>query len=77
LREFVDCAFASVGLEAGPHLAVDAALARPSDIAASRGDPSRAAQDLGWRAQKRMPEVVHAMVEARRAAVASGPKVAT
>jgi GDPmannose 4,6-dehydratase len=80
LREFVDCAFASVGLEAAPHLAVDAALARPSDIAVSRGDPSRAAQDLGWRAQKRMPEVVHAMVAARcagRAAVGGPPKGAT
>jgi GDPmannose 4,6-dehydratase len=65
LREFVDCAFAAVGLDAAAHLSVDPTLARPSDIAVSRGDPSRAAQELGWRAGKRMPEVVDAMVAAR------------
>jgi GDPmannose 4,6-dehydratase len=79
LRAFVDCAFAAVGLDAAAYLAVDPALARPSDIAVSRGDPSRAASDLGWRASLRMPDVVRAMVEARRqrsptAGIPEGPR---
>jgi GDPmannose 4,6-dehydratase len=65
LRAFVDCAFAAVGLDAARYLAVDPSLARPSDIAVSRGDPRRAATELDWRAMRQMPEVVSAMVEAR------------
>lgn len=77
LREFVDCAFAAVGLDAAAHLTVDPALVRPLDIAVSRGDPSRAGQDLDWRAGKRMAEVVAAMIEARRCPWPAAPREST
>jgi GDPmannose 4,6-dehydratase len=72
LRAFVDCAFAAVGLDAARYLTVDPSLARPSDIAVSRGDPSRAAAELDWRALRKMPEVVGEMVKARLGPEAGG-----
>ena len=68
LRAFVERAFAAVGLDWREHVRSDPALARPSDIAVSRADPSRAAAELGWRASMRMPQVVDAMVAAHRGA---------
>jgi GDPmannose 4,6-dehydratase len=44
----------------------DAALLRPSDLAYSGGDPSRAAERLGWRATVRGTEAVRRMVQAEQ-----------
>lgn len=63
LQAFVAEAFASVGLDWAAHVDTDASLFRPTDIAWSQGDPSKAAQQLGWRAQTRMRAMVAKMVE--------------
>jgi GDPmannose 4,6-dehydratase len=67
LRAFVAEAFEATGLDWQDHVATDAALLRPSDLAYSGGDPSRAAERLGWRATVRGAEVVRRMVEAEQA----------
>ena len=63
LQAFVAEAFASVGLDWAAHVDTDSSLFRPTDIAWSQGDPSKAAQQLGWRAQTRMRAMVAKMVE--------------
>ncbi|MGD0217887.1 MAG: GDP-mannose 4,6-dehydratase [Desulfobaccales bacterium] len=63
LEEFVDAAFAQVGLRWRDHVVIDPELLRPTDIAVSRGNPQKAASTLGWRARCRMPEVVRLMCQ--------------
>jgi len=69
LAEFVQAAFACVGLEWRDHVEIDDSLFRPTDLMAGRADPSRAERVLGWQASKSMPEVVLLMVEVERGAV--------
>lgn len=74
LEEFVAAAFAAAGLDWRRHVEHDASLARPTESGCGRGDPSRAAADLGWRARFTMPDVARMMVEARlRAEADEGP----
>lgn len=62
LREFTAQAFDAVGLDWQDHVDVDPSLFRPSDIAISRANPSKAARCLGWQAGLRPAEVARAMV---------------
>lgn len=71
LQQFIEAAFAAVGLDAGDHVETDPALLRAADILTSHADPSRAARDLGWTAQTLMAGLVARLVEEERAA--SGP----
>jgi GDPmannose 4,6-dehydratase len=64
LKDFVIAAFAAVGLNSAEHIHTDPTLFRPSDIQKGMADPSRAADELGWRASKRFDDVVSMMVEA-------------
>jgi GDPmannose 4,6-dehydratase len=69
LQDFVAHAFSSVDLDWRDHVDSDPALMRPSDLSVSSGDPSKAADVLGWRAARTMPDVVEAMVAAERDAL--------
>ena len=69
LMDFTDAAFSAVGLDWRDHVEFDAALARPTDIAVVRADPSQAAHRLNWRAQTRGLDVARRMVEAEVAAL--------
>ncbi len=64
LEEFVQRAFDYFGLDWRRHVETDPALLRPSDIASSVGNPSKAERLLGWRAATAMPGVVAALCEA-------------
>jgi len=64
LQDFVDSAFAAVGLRAADHVEIDPQLIRPTDIESNAADPGKAARLLGWRATVRMDEVVRRMVAA-------------
>ena len=64
LQDFVAEAFAAVDLDWRDHVDNDPALMRPTDLAVSRADPSRAAGMLDWKARTYMQGVVHNMVEA-------------
>lgn len=62
LQEFVETAFAQVGLDWREHTSVATALLRPTDIAEGRGDARKAERLLGWKAGLRMQQVVSTMV---------------
>jgi GDPmannose 4,6-dehydratase len=64
VAELARVAFASVGLEAEPHIRIDKSLARGPEGTPSVGDPSRAEQQLGWRAQTSFEDLVAGMVAA-------------
>jgi len=66
LEAFVAEAFAAAGLDWRQHVEFDPALRRPTEIDCGRGDPAKAAAQLGWQATVRMPEVARRMVAARR-----------
>jgi GDPmannose 4,6-dehydratase len=66
LQDFVVEAFASFSLNWRDYVDTDSALMRPSDLAVSRADPSRAADKLGWSAQTDMRGVIRNMVDACR-----------
>lgn len=64
LREFVATVFGTLDLDWKGHVvATDPALLRPSDLSEGRADPRRAEDRLGWRASKRLDEVVRLLVE--------------
>ena len=46
--------------------ASDKGLYRPTDIAVSRGNPSKAMARLGWVAQHKIADIVRLMIEARQ-----------
>jgi GDPmannose 4,6-dehydratase len=64
LEEFVAEAFNYVGLGWQDHVVTDASLLRPTDLAVSKGNPTKAKEQLGWQARYKMPDVVRMMVEA-------------
>lgn len=67
IQEFVALAFESVGLDWRCHVKTDPGFGRPSDIAYSVGDPTRASAAIGWRAETRFAGVVGKLVAAERA----------
>jgi len=71
LKEFLAEAFARVGLDWHDHVEVDADLFRPSELSCGFGNATKAAERLGWRAQKRMRDVVGAMVDAEMGTIAA------
>ncbi len=62
LEEFVAEAFRIHGLDWRDCVDISPALFRPTDIAYSLGDPAKANSILGWQAQKKMRDVVKAMM---------------
>lgn len=65
LEDFVAAAFAEVGLNWSEHAVVDSSLFRPTDIALSKGNPTKAKQQLGWEAKYFTNDIVRMMVQAR------------
>ncbi|CAO3411654.1 GDP-mannose 4,6-dehydratase [Azospirillum largimobile] len=67
LEDFVEQAFSYFGLDWRRHVHGNAALLRPSDITLSVGNPAKAERLLGWRAERRMAEVVAGLADAEMA----------
>jgi GDPmannose 4,6-dehydratase len=65
LSEFVACAFEAVGLDWRDYVEIEASVPRPLDIAYNRGNASKAAAVLDWRATLTMPAIVERMAAAR------------
>ncbi|WP_159783799.1 GDP-mannose 4,6-dehydratase [Sodalinema gerasimenkoae] len=65
LQGFVEAVFAHLGLNWQDYVTTDESLYRPTDIAVSRGNPTKAKQQMNWQADYDMPEVARLMVEAR------------
>jgi GDPmannose 4,6-dehydratase len=66
LQDFVATAFSCFGLDWRDHVALNSTLLRPLDITFSSGNPIKAERLLGWKAAKKMREVVGLLVEAER-----------
>jgi GDPmannose 4,6-dehydratase len=64
LRDFVAVAFQEVGLDWREHVVIDQSLLRPTDLTVGRGNATKAATKLGWKAQHHMNDVARMMVAA-------------
>ena len=66
LEAFVETAFASVGLPWHDYVVINPDLFRPTDLMVGRANPSKAYNQLAWKAQYKMHDVVRMMVEAEQ-----------
>ncbi|MGH8997273.1 MAG: GDP-mannose 4,6-dehydratase, partial [Acidimicrobiales bacterium] len=64
VRELCEIAFNVVDLNWEDHVVVDEQFMRPAEVDLLVGDPSRAAEELGWKREVEFPELVAMMVEA-------------
>lgn len=71
VREFCDAAFSHLGLDYEQYVTVDPAFFRPVDVKVFRGDSSKARMALGWAPKTTFTELVHMMVDADMAALAT------
>jgi GDPmannose 4,6-dehydratase len=63
VREFLESAFAYLGLDYREHVIIDPQLYRPSEMHALQGDASKARRKLQWRPTISFDDLVHEMVE--------------
>jgi len=63
VREFVEEAFARVGLDPAQHVEVDPRYFRPTEVDFLHGDPSKAREILGWKPRMSFHELVRVMVD--------------
>ena len=64
LQDFVAAAFEGVALDWRDHTTTDQVFFRPTEIMIGRGNPTKAAEKLDWRAKYKMAEVVQMMLQA-------------
>jgi GDPmannose 4,6-dehydratase len=64
VREFVEKAFESVGLDWEKYVVLDRRYLRPAEVESLRADCTRARKVLGWQPKVRFDELVRIMVEA-------------
>jgi GDPmannose 4,6-dehydratase len=79
VQEFVDAAFAHVGIDPAPYVGVDPKFLRPAEVDHLVGDPSKAREQLGWQPRVSFSELVEMMVDAdieRLTASATRPELA-
>ncbi|RJX35394.1 MAG: GDP-mannose 4,6-dehydratase [Desulfarculus sp.] len=72
VREFVEEAFAYLGLDWKDYVEIDPRYFRPADVEYLRGDPTKAKQKLGWEPKVKFHDLVRLMVDADLAAVQGG-----
>ncbi|MBU6427413.1 MAG: GDP-mannose 4,6-dehydratase [Cyanobacteria bacterium REEB65] len=63
VREFLEAAFARLGLDWRDRVEVDSRYFRPSEVESLRGDASKAAERLGWKPRVGFEELVGMMVD--------------
>jgi len=73
LEFFVATAFAQVGLDWRSHVDIDPSLFRPSEIAHSAGNPTKAMEELGWKARVVFPQLIANLIKAEQSAVVPKP----
>ena len=71
VQDFVEAAFAHVGLDPATHVRTDPSLVRPPETTAPVGDPGRARRELGWEPQVSFEQLVARMVDADLAFLAA------
>ena len=65
LEDFVRVAFEHVGLNWKNHVIQDEGLFRPTDASISFGDPQKAEQLLGWKAQIKGEDIARKMIDSK------------
>ena len=63
LQEFVETAFLELKLDWQEFVVTDSSLLRPTDLAVSKANPSKALNTLNWKAKYKMKDVVSMMVK--------------
>ncbi|MFW6695855.1 GDP-mannose 4,6-dehydratase [Streptomyces sp. MAR4 CNX-425] len=69
VRQFLDAAFTTAGLDWTEYVRFDPKYERPSEVDALIGDATKAGDLLGWKPQVKWPELARIMVEADIAAL--------
>jgi GDPmannose 4,6-dehydratase len=64
VQQFAEVAFTAAGLNAADHIEIDPKYYRPSEVDYLLGDPTKARELLGWKAQTHWDELAKLMVEA-------------
>jgi GDPmannose 4,6-dehydratase len=64
VREFLETAFAQVGLDWAEHVEIDPRYFRPTEVDELCGDASKAAAELGWRPTVTFERLIAIMLEA-------------
>jgi GDPmannose 4,6-dehydratase len=64
VKDFANAAFSRAGLNWQDHIEVDQKYVRPTEVEALIGDPSKAHQELGWKAKMHWKELAELMVDA-------------
>ena len=77
IRELLETAFDSVGLNWKDYVECDPKLIRPAEVEFLCGDGSKARQKLGWRPQLGFAELIRMMVEADLSAIQASENAAT
>jgi len=62
-RDFVDLAFGHAGLDPADFVRCDPRYLRPAEVDTLLADPTKAREELGWRARTPFAELVRGMVE--------------
>src|SRR6266508_2982071 len=73
VQEFVEAAFAHVGLDWRKHVVIDPKLVRPAEVDLLISNPRRAREELGWTPKVSFAELVRMMVDADVALVRREP----
>ena len=73
VKEFVEEAFAHVGLDWQTNVAIDSRYLRPTDVPVLVADASKARRELGWEPKVRFRDLVRIMVDAAIEAIGLGP----
>ncbi|MBP1711220.1 MAG: GDP-mannose 4,6-dehydratase [Deltaproteobacteria bacterium] len=64
VREFLETAFAYVGLDMSTHVKIDPKYFRPTEADVLIGNPDKAVKCLGWKPQVKFAELVKIMIDA-------------
>ena len=72
VQDFVSTCFERVGLDWQNHVRFDDRYYRPTEVDALIGDPTKAAEKLGWKAQVGPKELAEIMVDAELAELTGG-----
>jgi GDPmannose 4,6-dehydratase len=76
VQQFVELAFAHVGLDWQKHVGIDPKFLRPAEVDHLIGDPSKARQKLAWQPTVDFKGLVDMMVDADLARLESGQLIA-
>ncbi len=63
LGDFIAASFSHCGLDWRDHVEIDSTLFRPTDLAIGKANPGKALKKLGWKAEKRVEDIVALMIE--------------